>query len=70
MGFNKARYAIKQNEYQQLIDTITKPEFSFEGNEEVKERIVYLKEEYSRYQAAALYFENMYNYLKTNVKQK
>ena len=70
VGLNKAKYAVKSSEYQQLIDVITKPDFSFEGNEGLKERIVDLKDEYSRYHSAAMYYDNMYNYLKYNIRKK
>lgn len=38
----------KINAYQKIFDIITKPSFSFEGNEHYKKDIITLKDEYSR----------------------
>ena len=70
VGLSKTKYVVKENEYQELIGIITQPSFSFEGNEGLKERIVELKEEYSRYHAAAIYYDNMSNYLKSYARKK
>ena len=66
----KLLYLERLDEYQKTIDLITQPEFSFEGNEEIKDRIIELKDQYNRYSSASQYYENMHAYLKAYRKSK
>jgi len=63
-------YNEKIKAYQNILDIITKPSFSFEGNEHYKKDIITLKDEYSRCRAAIIYYENMLAYLKVYRRSK
>ena len=52
-------YVEKFNAYQKIIDEITKPNFSFDNNNEYKEMLVSLKEQFNRHQTAADYLKHM-----------
>ena len=56
--------------YQRLIEQITKPEFTFEGNEHLKDEILDTKDKYSRYASVAVYYDNMTAYLKPYVRKR
>ena len=56
--------------YEKLLDTITQPNFTFDGNEHYKKDIIDTKDNYARYKSVALYFENMVAYLKPYVRSK
>ena len=70
INYNKKQYASYFNEYQQVVDVITNPSFSFEGHEEYKELIIVLKDGYNRCQSIIKYYENIQAYLKTFVRGK
>jgi len=60
----------KENAYQNIIDLITSPGFSFEGNEGYKQKIIDLKEDYSRTASITQYYERIGSYLATYKRSK
>ena len=62
---NLVLQAEKELAYQNIIDIITAPTFSFEGNEEYKQKIIDLKEEYNRMISITQFYERMEAYLTT-----
>lgn len=68
--YNHMMYIAKFEEYQEMIDKITQPSFSFEGNQIYKDIIISLKDQYNRYEFACTYYENMLAYAKPQRKSK
>ncbi len=62
---NLVLQAEKELSYQNIIDVITAPSFSFEGNEEYKQKIIDLKEEYNKTISITQFYERMEAYLTT-----
>ncbi len=62
---NLVLQAEKELAYQNIIDIITAPSFSFEGNEKYKQKIIDLKEEYNRTISITQFYERMEAYLTT-----
>ncbi len=56
-------YVRSFDKYQDLINEITEPDFSFEGHLEYKQQLIELKEDFSKHQAAAEYLKNLIAYL-------
>jgi hypothetical protein len=66
---NLVRLAEDELAYQNIIELITSPGFSFEGNEEYKQKIIDLKEEYNRRYSITQFYERMDAYLTTYKKK-
>lgn len=66
---NLERLAEDELAYQNIIELITAPGFSFEGNEEYKQKIIDLKEEYNRRYSITQFYERMDAYLTTYKKK-
>jgi len=66
---NLVRLAEDELAYQNIIELITAPGFSFEGNEEYKQKIIDLKEEYNRRYSITQFYERMAAYLTTYKKK-
>ena len=61
---NRKKFLDSKTIYDNVISIVESPEFSFEGNQEYKQKIINLKEAYKRFDSIAQYYENMYAYIR------